>query len=330
MAGTGGSSNEAALFPEDRAHPDQRPLRIPENPRQIIDRAVSPCKAVGRQNSLAAISRDRDKKHSSEVSHMSLFEKLEYSFRFALGETGAATWIWVIITLMGIIFLVGSFWGRQWNREWSIMRHKGFFATILFFASLAAYAVLNLRTVDRMESWFLEQRKTLPQSIANSARLKRAVIVETWNRLEPKQGQADLVPPDQSGDQVRLNTPEDAAVLAGVAAEETAAVLRTKAPFSIGAPLDTKSPKDIANETIDLLKVDASGYPKTIQSDNEWSATAATIQVNYALDTAQSLLRPQVSSLKTACLWLFGLALAIPIILTAIRAIDDIKVNPKP
>jgi hypothetical protein len=261
---------------------------------------------------------------------MSYLDLLDYSFRFALGETGASTWIWMIITVLGIILLVGSVWGRLWNNDWSLLRQKGFLATILCFAALAAYAVLNLRSVDRMESWFVEQRKTLPASIANSARLKRAVIVETWNRLEPKQGQADLVPPDQSGDQVRLNTPEEAAVLASVAAEEAAAVLRTKPPFTFGAPLDTKSPKDIASETIDVLKVDASAYPKTVPSDNEWSATAATIQASHSLDSAQSFLRPHLSDLKNASLWLFGIALALPIILTATRALDDIKVNPKP
>jgi hypothetical protein len=195
---------------------------------------------------------------------------------------------------------------------------------------LAAYAVLNLRTIARIEDWFKQQRATLPSAVAESGRLKRSVIIETWRRLEPKGGQKDLNPPDQSGDQVRLNSPDDAVVLASVAAEEARSSLRIKPPFIFGAPLDTKNPNDIATETIDALKLDASSYPKTVSSENEWTATAATLQVNHALDTAQNLFKRKLADLKTACMWLLGLSILIPFIFGAIRAVEDIKVNPKP
>jgi hypothetical protein len=261
---------------------------------------------------------------------MTFFDLFEFVFRFALGSSSAATWIWVAITFIVFIFVIGSLWGRAWNKEWSLTRHGGFLATVLIFATLAAYAVFNLRTIAGMEDWFKQQRATLPHTIADSGRLKRSVIVETWNRLEPKKGQQDLTPPDQSGDQVRLNTPEDAVVLASVAAEEARNTLRIKPPFVFGAPLDTKSPTDIATETIDALKLDASSFPRTVTSVNEWTATAATIQVNHALDAAQSLLKPKLADLKTACLWLLGVSIIIPFIFGAIRAVEDIKVNPKP
>jgi hypothetical protein len=261
---------------------------------------------------------------------MTLIDLFEFVFRFALGASSAATWIWVIITFVVFIFVIGSLWGRAWNKEWSLTGHGGFFVTVLVFAVLASYAVFNLRTIAGMEEWFKQQRSTLPHSISDSSRLKRAVIVETWSRLEPKRGQQDLTPPDQSGDQIRLNAPEDAIVLASVAAEEARGSLRSKSPFIFGAPLDTKSPEDIASETVDALKLDPSSFPRTVASDNEWTATAATLQVNHALDTANTLLKPKLADLKTSCLWLLGISILIPFIFGAIRAVEDIKVNPKP
>ncbi len=261
---------------------------------------------------------------------MTLFDLFEFVFRFSLGASSAATWIWVVITFIVFIFVIGSLWGRAFNKDWSLTRHGGFLGTVLFFAILSAFAVFNLRTIAGMEDWFKQQRATLPHAVADSGRLKRSVIVETWSRLEPKQGQQKLSPPDQSGDQVRLNTPEDAIVLASVAAEEARTSLRAKPPFVFGAPLDTKSPDDIASDTIDALKLAPSAFPKTVSSENEWTATAATLQVNHALDTAQNLLKPKLADLKTACLWLLGLSIVISFAFGAIRAVEDIKVNPKP
>ena len=124
--------------------------------------------------------------------------------------------------------------------------------------------------------------------------------------------------------------PEDAILLASVAAEEARSSLRSKPPFISGVLLDTKSPKIIASETVDTLKLDASAFPRTVSGDNEWTATAATLQVNHAIDTANALLKPKLADLKSACLWLLGISIVIPFVLGAIRALDDIKVNPKP
>lgn len=260
---------------------------------------------------------------------MNYIEILEFVFQFALGAPSTATWIWVIITLLGILFGIGSLWGRFWNRDWSLTSHGGFFTTVLILALLASFAVFNLRTVTRTEAWFQEQRAGLAKSVADSSRLKRAVLVETWNRLNAAQAQTDLVPPDQSGDQVRLNTPEDAAVLASIAAEEARTALRLKPPFLFGAPLETKSPTDIAAETAEILKINPTGFPRTVSSENEWTTTAATLQINHALDTTQSLLNPRLRDLKTASVWLFGITLLLAVGLTSHRSLADIQVNPK-
>lgn len=261
---------------------------------------------------------------------MTFLDASEFVFRFSSGAFNAATWIWVVIIFILFLGFFGSLWGKLWNREWSLMRHRGHFLVILALALGAAYSVFNLRSISAMDSWFTQQRTTLPGAVANSGRLKRSIIVETWNRLEPKQGQQELAPPDQSGDQVRLNTPEDAIVLATVAAEEARTALRSRPPFIFGTPLETKSPDTIATETIDALKVGAGAYPRTVGSENEWTATAATLQVNHALDTARTLLTPKLQELKTASLWLLGLWTLFAIVYGAVRAVEDIKINPKP
>jgi hypothetical protein len=260
---------------------------------------------------------------------MNNLETLEFIFQFALGASSVASWIWAIVTFLGILFVVGSLWGRAWNREWRLTSHGGLFTAVLIMALLSSFAVLNLRTVIRMETWFQEQRADLAKSVADSSRLKRTVLVETWTRLNATQAQTDLVPPDQSGDQVRLNTPEDAALLASVAAEEARAALRLKPPFLFGAPLETKSPTDIAAETADIVKITATGFPRTVSSENEWTTTAATLQVNYALDTTQSLLNPRLGDLKTASIWLIIITLLLLIGLISQRSLSDIQINPK-
>ncbi|MGJ8641790.1 MAG: hypothetical protein ACSHX9_00150 [Luteolibacter sp.] len=95
------------------------------------------------------------------------------------------------------------------------------------------------------------------------------MIVEIWSRLDPKQSQQDLLPPYQSGDQVQLNNPEGAILLASVATEEARSSLRSKPFFNFGVSLNTKSPKIIASKTVDALKLDASAFPRTFCGDNE-------------------------------------------------------------
>lgn len=97
----------------------------------------------------------------------------------------------------------------------------------------------------------------------------------------------------------------------------------------MGAILITKSPEEVATDTMDALKIDPSAYPKTVSSQNEWTATAATIQTNYALDAAHNQIRTKLGDLKSACQWLLGICLLLTLTYTAIRAVEDIKVNPK-
>jgi hypothetical protein len=261
---------------------------------------------------------------------MSLLELFEYTLKFNLAVPATATWIYMLLIAILVIPGFGLVWGKMWNREWTLGGHVGSLITVLLCALGAAYGVLNLQGTSRMESWFQQQRPTLARSIAESGRFNRSVLLSTWDQIVSKGGQEGLPPPIEGGNEIRLGSPDDAYTLASTAAEETRATLRNKLPFNLGIPISTRNPTDIAAETVDTVRFDASSYPTIVAFPNEWSSTAATLQANHALDTAYASLKAGSQSHKTASLILLISSLLIPILAIPMRALADIKINPTP
>lgn len=260
---------------------------------------------------------------------MSIFELFEFIFKFSLAAFDTATWIYMFLIALFVIIGLGLIWGKMWNKEWSLGGHKGSLFLVSLFAFTSAYAIFNLRGIARTEDWFQQQRLTLARSIADSSRFNRSVLLSTWDQIISKGGQEGLTPPIEGGDEIRLGSPEDAYVLASTAAEEARAALRNKLPFSLGIPVSTRNPTDIATETVDTVRFDASRYPMVAASSNEWASTAATIQANHAIDTAYATIKQGSQSSKTASLLLLLASLIIPAILIPMNALADIKINPK-
>ena len=260
---------------------------------------------------------------------MSLLELFEYTLKFNLAAPATATWIYMLLVAVFVVLGFGLAWGKMWNREWTLGGHVGSLIIVLLCALGAAYGVFNLQGASRMENWFQQQRLTLARSIADSSRFNRSVLLSTWDQIVSKGGQEGLSPPIEGGNEIRLGSPEDAFALASTAAEETRATLRNKLPFSLGVPISARNPTDIATETVDTVRFDASRYPTIVASTNEWSSTAATLQANHALDTAYATLKPGTQSLKTASLILLLSSLLIPALAIPMNALADIKVNPK-
>jgi hypothetical protein len=260
---------------------------------------------------------------------MSFLKLYDFIFRFNTAASDTATWIYVLVALMGVTVVIGFLWGKMWNREWSLVGNMSYLLMVVFFAVLCANSAFNLRGASRVESWMNEERTTLARSIAGSGSFNRTVLRSTWTQLSKSSGQEGLTPPDQSGNEIRLNNPEEAFALAATAAEETRSALRTKMPFVIGAPLSTKSANEIATEAVDSIQFNASRFPTVVPADNEWSKTAATLQANHALDTAYDQLKPGLGDLKTASTWLLAISLLLPAILIPMGAVKDIKVDPK-
>lgn len=261
---------------------------------------------------------------------MSLLELFEYTFKFNLASPATTTWIYMLLIAVLVVPGIGLFWGKMWNKEWTLGGHVGSLIIVLLSALGAAYGVFNLQGASRMENWFQQQRLTLARSIADSSRFNRSVLLSTWDQIVAKGGQEGVPPPIEGGNEIRLGSPEDAYTLASTAAEETRAALRNKLPFSLGVPIPTRNPTDIATETVDTVRFDASRYPTIVASTNEWSSTAATLQANHALDTAYASLKPGTQSLKSASLILLLSSLLIPALAIPMRALADIKINPTP
>lgn len=261
---------------------------------------------------------------------MTIFQILEFTFKLSIAAPETATWIYILLTLLFFIFAIGWGWGKMWNREWSLGGHVGALFMILAFGLLAAYSVFNLRGISRMEDWFQQQRMTLARSVADSGRFNRSVLKSTWDQVAPKSSQEGLTPPTEGGTEVRLNTPEDAFVLASTAADETRSTLRNKLPFSLGVPISTRNPSDIATEAVDAIRFDSKRFPTIAAENNEWSKTAATIQANHALDTAHATIKPGLQDLKTASFWLLIASFLVPAFAIPMSALADIKINPTP
>lgn len=263
---------------------------------------------------------------------MSLLELFEYNLKFNLAAPATATWIYMLLIAVLVVFGFGLVWGKMWNREWTLGGHVGSLMIVLLCSLGAAYGVFNLQGVSRMDDWFQEQRLTLARSIADSSRFSRSVLLTTWDILISRNpdSQEGLTPPIEGGNEIRLGSPEDAFTLASTAAEETRATLRNKPPFSLGVPISIRNPTDIATETVETVRFDVNRYPTIIASTNEWSSTAATLQVNHALVTAYATLKPGTQRLKTASLILLLSSLLIPALAIPMSALADIKVNPKP
>jgi len=260
---------------------------------------------------------------------MSLLELFEYTLKFNLAAPATTTWIYMLLIALFVVTGLGLVWGKMWNKEWTLGGHVGSLIIVLLSALGAAYGVFNLQGASRMENWFQQQRLTLARSIADSSRFNRSVLLSTWDQIVAKGGQEGLSPPIEGGNEIRLGSPEDAYALASTAAEETRAALRNKLPFSLGVPISTRNPTDIATETVDTVRFDANRYPTIVASTNEWSSTAATLQANHALDTAYASLKPGTQTLRTASLILLISSLLIPALAIPMRALADIKINPK-
>jgi hypothetical protein len=141
---------------------------------------------------------------------MTFLDSLEFIFRRALVAEAVATWIWMTVCMLIMVFGLGLVWGKMWNREWGLFNHIGqAFLTVLL-ALLVGYGVLNWRLASKTEEWIQRNRESTIQSITNSSSFNRQVLSEAWKQLQPMGGQQDLLPPPEGGDEIRINAAPDA------------------------------------------------------------------------------------------------------------------------
>ena len=258
---------------------------------------------------------------------MNLLDSLEFTLRLTFYSADSSIWIWVIVSFLLVFVVLGYLWGRAWNQRWAYSNHIGQSVLSLVLALLTAYAVMNWRASQQVERWLGNQWDPIIRSIADAGTFNRNVLRKTWEKLQPLGGQQDLTPPVEGGNELRLNSPEEALVLATTAAAETKDPLRSKVPFVWGCVLTLKDPSLIAAEVAEV--VPAPTYPVVVSPANVWTKSAAAIQAGYALDVCRKSIHAPMVFLRTAAGWLFAILLVLQFLLISIAALNDIKTHPK-
>jgi hypothetical protein len=258
---------------------------------------------------------------------MNIIDAAEFSYRLNFSHFDFAAWIWAIFIFLFSFFALGLFWGLTWNRKWGFFGHFPSAVVSLVFALGLGAVALGWFGARRSSAWIEEQRAVLASQLANSGTLNREALKEAWSKLQPLGGQKDIVPPDEGGNELRLNSEQDAKVLAHCAAAAIKTPLLRVGPFAFGAPCYVRDPAAVAEDVVAAVTPPA--YPVIVSPANEWTKAAVTSQVSTAIESANRSLAMPIQSLKTALLWLGMLILFIQVIFIPICALNDIKEHPK-
>jgi hypothetical protein len=258
---------------------------------------------------------------------MSIIDTVEFSYRLNFSHFDFAAWILAIFFFLLSFFVLGLFWGMMWNRKWGFFGHAPSAVLSFVFALTLGTVALGWFGAHRSSAWVEEQRAVLASQLAKSGAINREALKDAWGKLKPLGGQKDIVPPDEGGNELRLNSEQDAKVLAHSAAAAIKTPLLRAGPFAFGAPCYVRDPAAVAEDVVAAVTPPA--YPVIVSPANEWSKAAIASQVSTAIESASRSLSAPLQSLKTALLWLGLLLLFIQLIFIPISALNDIKENPK-
>lgn len=258
---------------------------------------------------------------------MNIIDAAEFSYRLTFSRFDLAAWVWATFIFVFSFFILGLFWGMMWNRKWGFFGHFPSAVISFVFALMLGGVALGWFGAHRASAWIEEQHAILASQLAGSGKINQDALKEAWGKLQPLGGQKDIVPPDEGGNELRLNGELDAKVLAHCAAAAIKTPLLRAGPFAFGAPCYVRDPAAVAEDVVAAVTPPA--YPVIVSPANEWSKAAITSQVSTALESANRSLSTPLQSLKTALLWLGILLLFIQVIFIPISALNDIKENPK-
>lgn len=258
---------------------------------------------------------------------MNFIDAVEFSYRLTFSHFDSAAWLSAAFVFLLSFFVLGLVWGMMWNRKWGFFGHTPSAAISFLFALALGIVALGWFGAHRASAWIEEQRAILSSQLAMSGSINRDALRDAWAKLEPLGGQKDVRPPDDGGNELRLNSEQDAKVLARSAAAAIKTPLLRAGPFAFGAPCYVRDPAAVADDVVAAVTPPA--YPVIVSPANEWSKAAITNQVSTAIESANRSLSIPIQSLKTSLLLLGGLLLFIQIIFIPICALNDIKENPK-
>lgn len=258
---------------------------------------------------------------------MNIIDAAEFAYRLNFSHFDLAAWVWAIFFFLLSFFVLGLFWGMMWNRKWGFFGHLPSAFMSFLCALVLGIVAFGWFGAHRTSAWIEEQRTVLASQLANSGMINREALKDAWGKLQPLGGQKDIVPPEEGGNELRLNSAQDAKVLAHCAATAIKTPLLRVGPFAFGAPCYVRDPAAVAEDV--AAAVTAPAYPVIVSPANEWTKAAVTNQVGTAVESANRSLSTPIQSLKTALLWLGLLVLAIQLVSIPICALNDIKEYPK-
>jgi hypothetical protein len=258
---------------------------------------------------------------------MKIIDAAEFAYRLNFSHFDLATWIWAILFFVLSRSVLGLFWGMMWNRKWAFIGHTPSAVVSHLFALVLGTVALGWFGANRSSTWIEEQREVLTSQLANSDAINREALKEAWNKLQPVGGQKDIVAPDEGGNELRLNSEQEAKVLANCAAAAIETPLLRAGPFAFGAPCYVRDPATVAEDVV--AAVTPPTYPVIVSPANEWTKAAITNQVSTAIGSANRSLSTPLQSFKTALLWLGLLVLVIQVVFIPICALNDIKEKPQ-
>lgn len=257
---------------------------------------------------------------------MNTIEALGFSWKLVLGTLNA-TAIFSAILAFGFGFVVlGLFWGMAWNRKWSLLGHIGASSLSFILSLVLVVTALAWMGADKAENWLGTQRESVGRMLAGSGTLNREILRKAWPTLQSLGGQKDLTPPDEGGNEIRLNNDDEAKLLAKSAADSAKRPLLEQLPFVFGLPCMVKDPNTVAEEVAGSVAKPT--YPVIVQADNDWTRAAIAAQATAAMDSATRTIRQPLSSLKAVLFFMFVVIALIEIALVGYLAYDDIKINP--
>ncbi|QQL43762.1 hypothetical protein [Sulfuriroseicoccus oceanibius] len=217
------------------------------------------------------------------------------------------------------------FWGRLWNKQWTIGDHLVTTTTSLLLAVIGATSVYLALVTHKAFDSIENQRAEVSQTISSNGKFNREVLLATWAKIAHKGGQEGLTPPSEGGNELRINGPAEALVLSTTAAELASQQRRDFSLFSSGIQEPEISPELTGSRALAEVGFPSSDYPVIVSPANIWTSTAVTVGTGRAVDKLLKELAKPFSLLQTIALVALGISLMSQLLIVATTALNDIK-----
>jgi len=229
--------------------------------------------------------------------------------------------------LVALAVLLGWASGKMFNKNWNLLNRPGalLFLLGLGLASASLWAVGNGLT--QYTNWLQEKAETVEEELQESGSLNRDIFNNAWDSLLPIGGQAELMPVNEGGREIRINSVEDLQLFTEAAADVGGREIRSRFRRYLGGEEVSILPAAAVSKEV-IHEVAKPIFPFIISPDNKWTKATVSIQTNYAFE---KLVEPSTTRVNSGGIWkpLSWLFQAIAFFLAIYISITDIATHPK-